>query len=147
MSEPIRAAEGFAESGDQTASQCCCTFYRNLLPQDRARRKFKPVPTTRPSKTRVRLQSVLQHGVVPEGLHDIRPVRVQVEHCPDAFYNEEERLRIRNFDPRNQQVALVVRRVFKIAVVPILGYGSPITARFHYLHAWCATRCQKVEHP
>src|SRR4029077_8327906 len=81
------------------------------------------------------------------GLPHNRPVRVQVEHCPDAFYNEEERLRIRNFDPRNQQVALVVRRDFKIAVVPIRGYGSPITARFHYLHAGGATRCQKAEPP
>ena len=48
---------------------------------------------------------------------------------------------IRNLDPRNQQVALVVRRDFKIAVVPIHGYGSPITACFHYFYPWCAARC------
>ena len=135
------------ESADQAAGQSIRSFYRNLLTENRARCQLKPIPATRYPKTRTGLHPLGENGIVSQSRHDRRPIGVQVEHGADAFHNEEEPLRIADFDPRNQQVALLIRTDFKITMPPIHADGPPVTAGFHRLNARRTARRQKVEHP
>ena len=74
------------------------------------------------------------------------PIGVEIEHGADPFHDEEERLRIAEFNPHSERVAAWVERDLKVSGAAMQRNSTPISGGFDCFDSGSGARGKKVQH-